>query len=392
MEPERWQEELEALAAAGLRRRRRVVTSRHGPQIEVEGERLLQFCSNNYLDLASHPALIHAAAEALQRYGTSACASPLVCGHMEPHAELEAAVARFKGCEAAVVLGSGFLANLALLTTLAGPGDRILCDRLNHASIVDGGRLSRATFRVYPHRDLDALESLLRRPHAGATVVVTDGVFSMDGDIAPLDAICDLADRYGATVVVDDAHATGVIGEGGRGSLSHFRLDPGRAITMGTLGKALGSYGAFVAGPRAAIELLVNRARPLIYSTALPPAAAAAARAAIELLEADPSRVARLRDRVAHLRRGLAELGLPLPPDATPIVPLVVGEAEAAVRLSEALREARLWVPAIRPPTVPEGTSRLRIAVSAGHSPYQIDYLLAALRGCREMWELGSRK
>jgi len=374
-----WYAQVDALAAAGLARGRRRVDSIHGPQVEVEGRRLLQFCANNYLDLASHPRLIHVAVEASHRYGTSAAASPLVCGHMQPHAELEEAVARFKGTEAALVVGSGFLANLALLTTLVGDGDRILCDRLNHASIIDGARLSRARLRVYPHRDLDRLEHLLRQESAGHTLVITDGVFSMDGDLAPLPAICDLADRYGATVVVDDAHATGVIG-GGRGTLSHFGLDPQRAITMGTLGKALAGYGAFIAGPRAAIDLLINRARPLIYSTGLPPAVVAVATEAIRLVEADPGRVARLGARAAYLRQELATLGVAVPDDPTPIVPLVVGEAAAAVHLSEQLLEASVWVPAIRPPTVPEGTSRLRIAVSAGHSEYQIDYLVAALR------------
>jgi len=375
-----WRAQVDALAAAGLARGRRRVDSIHGPQVEVEGRRLLQFCANNYLDLASHPSLIHAAVEASHRYGTSAAASPLVCGHMQPHAELEETIARFKGTAAALVVGSGFLANLALLTTLVGDGDRILCDRLNHASIIDGGRLSRARLRVYPHRDLDRLEHLLRQPHSGHTLVITDGVFSMDGDLAPLDAICDLADRYGATVVVDDAHATGVIGDGGRGSLSHFHLAPERAITMGTLGKAVAGYGAFIAGPEAAIDLLIHRARPLIYSTALPPAVVAVATEAIRLVEADPARVTRLAERATYLRQELTALGVAVPDDPTPIVPLVVGEAAAAVHLSEQLLEASVWVPAIRPPTVPDGTSRLRIAISAGHSTYQIDYLVSALR------------
>lgn len=374
-----WCAQLDALAAAGLTRTRRRVDSIHGPQVEVEGRRLLQFCANNYLDLASHPRLIHAAVEAAHQYGTAAAASPLVCGHMQPHAELEETIARFKGSEAAVVVGSGFLANLALLTTLVGDGDRILCDRLNHASIIDGARLSHACLRVYPHRDVDRLEHLLRQDTGGRTLVVTDGVFSMDGDLAPLPAICDLADQYGATVVVDDAHATGVIGNG-RGTLSHFHLAADRAITMGTLGKALAGYGAFIAGPRAAIDLLINRARPLIYSTGLPPAVAAVATEAIRLVEEDPGRVARLGERAAYLRGELTDLGIAVGDAPTPIVPLIVGEAAAAVALSEQLLEASVWVPAIRPPTVPAGTSRLRIAVSAGHSEYQIDYLVAALR------------
>ena len=266
-----WQPELDALRAAGLDRGLRRVDSIQAPQIELDGRRVLQFASNNYLDLASHPRLIAAAQEAAHYFGTSASASALVCGHMGVHADLEAAISRFKGSEAALVAGSGYLANQAILTTLVGAGDAIFSDALNHASIVDGCRLSRASVHVYPHRDLAALEQLLRHVQCRRRLIVTDGVFSMDGDIAPLDQICTLAERYDAHVVVDDAHGTGVLGETGRGTLSHFGIDGGRAITMGTLGKALGSYGAFIAGPRAAIDLLVNRGRSVIYSTALPP-------------------------------------------------------------------------------------------------------------------------
>lgn len=374
-----WQAEIDALRAAGLHRSLRRVDSIQAPQIEVDGQRVLQFASNNYLDLASHPRLIAAAQEAAQYFGTSAGASGLVCGHMGVHADLEEAIARFKGSEAALVLGSGYLANQALLTTLVGAGDAIFSDALNHASIVDGCRLSRASVYIYPHRDLEALERLLRETPCQRRLIVTDGVFSMDGDVAPLDRICDLAGHYDATVVVDDAHATGVLGDKGRGTLSHFAIDGRRAITMGTLGKALGSYGAFIAGPRAAIELLVNRGRAFIYSTALPPTVVAAARVAIQMVEDDPSRLQRLRARIAYLRAGLDRLGIPLPPDSTPIIPIVVGTATAAMELCAALLEDHVWIPAIRPPTVAEGSSRLRLSLTAGHSETQIDYLLACL-------------
>lgn len=374
-----WRSELADLKSAGLYRSLRRVDSIQGPVIEVDGRRMLQFASNNYLDLASHPRLISAAQEAAHYFGTSAAASALVCGHMGVHADLEAALVELKGAEAALVLGSGYLANQALLTTLVGAGDVIFSDALNHASIIDGCRLSRAAVHVYPHRDVAALERLLQETACARRLIVTDGLFSMDGNVAPLDRICRLADTYDATVVVDDAHATGVLGAGGRGTLAHFGLGGDRSITMGTLGKALGSYGAFITGPRAAIELVINRARSFIYATALPPPVVVAARVAVQMVATDPARVERLHERVAYLRAGLRHLGIPLPADATPIIPLVVGDSEAATALSEALLEDQVWVPAIRPPTVPAGASRLRLSITAGHSEGQIDYLLACL-------------
>jgi len=374
-----WQTALDALRAAGLHRTLRRIDSIQAPQIEVDGRRVLQFASNNYLDLASHPRLIAASQEAAHYFGTSASSSALLGGHMGVHADLEEAIARFKGSEAALVLGSGYLANQALLTALVGAGDAIFSDALNHASIVDGCRLSRASVYIYPHGDVKALERLLKMTPCDRRLIVTDGLFSMDGDIAPLDDICDLADHHDAFVVVDDAHATGVLGDGGRGTLSHFGLAGSRAITMGTLGKALGSYGAFVAGPRAVIELLVNRSRSFIYSTALPPPVVVAARIALQMIEEDPGRLQRLRERIAYLRAGFEDLGIPLPRDPTPIIPIVVGTAAAATELSTALLDDHVWIPAIRPPTVPDGASRLRLSVTAGHSEGQLDYLLACL-------------
>jgi len=379
MSHDSWQTELDAIRAAGLHRTLRRVDSIQAPQIEVDGRRVLQFASNNYLDLASHPRLIAASQEAAHYFGTSASSSALLAGHMGVHADLEEAIAHFKGSEAALVLGSGYLANQALLTALVGAGDAIFSDALNHASIVDGCRLSRASVYIYPHGDVTALESLLQTTAGDRRLIVTDGLFSMDGDIAPLDRICDLADRHGAIVAVDDAHATGVLGDGGRGTLSHFGIDGSRAITMGTLGKALGSYGAFVAGPRSVIELLVNRSRSFIYSTALPPSVVVAARVAIQMVTDDPGRLQRLRERIAYLRTGLEGLGIPLPRDRTPIIPIVVGAAAAATELSAALLDDHVWIPAIRPPTVPDGASRLRLSLTAGHSEGQLDYLLACL-------------
>jgi len=379
MSHDSWQTELDEIRVAGLHRTLRRVDSIQAPQIEVDGRRVLQFASNNYLDLASHPRLIAASQEAAHYFGTSASSSALLAGHMGVHADLEEAIADFKGSEAALVLGSGYLANQALLTALVGAGDAIFSDALNHASIVDGCRLSRASVYIYPHGDVAALERLLQTTAGDRRVIVTDGLFSMDGDIAPLGRICDLADRHGAFVAVDDAHATGVLGDGGRGTVSHFGIDGSRAITMGTLGKALGSYGAFVAGPRSVIELLVNRSRSFIYSTALPPSVVVAARVAIQMITDDPGRLQRLHERIAYLRTGLERLGIPLPRDRTPIIPIVVGTAAAATELSAALLDDHVWIPAIRPPTVPDGASRLRVSLTAGHSEGQLDYLLACL-------------
>lgn len=355
--------ELQTIRGAGLERHRRLLESAQGPRVTLDGREVVLLCSNDYLGLASHPALAEAAADAAARWGTGAGASPLVSGHMSPHRALEVELAAFKGYEACLLFGSGFLANTGVIAAMAGKGDVVLSDALNHASIVDGCRLSRAETIVYAHNDLEALEHGLRQAGARDALIVTDAVFSMDGDVAPLAGIVELAQRYGARLVVDEAHATGVLGPGGRGLVAELGLEREVDVVTGTLGKALGSYGAFVCCDRETQEFLVNRARPLIFSTALPPTVVASARAALTLLIGDPGLVTRLGENAVLLRAGLG-----VEPGTMPIIPLLIGEPEAAVAMSEAALERGVFAQAIRPPTVPDGTSRLRLAVSAAHS------------------------
>lgn len=333
------------------------------------GDACLLLASNNYLGLTHHAGVRKAAAEAALKYGTGAGGSRLTTGGSMLCADLEQALAEFKGAEAAVVFGSGYQANVGTISALAGPGDVIFSDELNHASIIDGCRLARARTVVFPHRDMAGLAALLAAtPCAGQRFIVTDGVFSMDGDIAPLDDIVRLAGRHEALVMVDDAHATGVIGPGGRGTAAHFGLKGKVDIELGTLSKALAAEGGYVAGSAALIAYLVNKARPFIYTTALAPATVAAARAALRELAADPGLVRRLRDNAAFFRGELAAAGMVAAHEGTPIIALVLGGAAMAVTMAELLRREGLIVSAIRPPTVPPGTSRLRLTVSAAHS------------------------
>jgi glycine C-acetyltransferase/8-amino-7-oxononanoate synthase len=367
---------LAELQASGLYRRLRLITGPQGPTVTLDGRRVLLLCSNNYLGLAEHPCVREAAAEAALRLGAGAGASRLVSGTMTIHGQLEERLAAFESTEACVLFGSGYLANIGVLGALAGADDVVFSDRLNHASIVDGCRLCRARTVVYEHLDAEHLEWALRRARseapAAGRVIVTDSVFSMDGDVAPLAELVALARRHDARLVVDEAHATGMLGPGGRGAVAEAGLEGEVDVVVGTLGKALGSYGAYACADRAVIELLVNRSRSLIFSTAPPPPAAAAALAALKLLESEPERVQRLRDRSASLRRALAAEELPCPAERTQIVPIVVGEPERAVRMCEAALEEGVFAQAIRPPTVPAGTSRLRLAVMATHSEQEL--------------------
>jgi len=371
-------DELEALRASDSYRTLRPLEGPCGPRVRVAGREMLCFSSNDYLGLAADPRLAEGAARAAREWGAGAGASRLITGTLDLHAQLEQDLARLKGCEAAVLFSSGYQANLGVLTAL-GRGGVILSDELNHASIVDGCRLARARVEVYRHADPADLEQRLRA-HAGPSrkVVVTDGVFSMDGDLAPLPEILEVAGRHGAIVVVDDAHATGVVGNG-RGTAHHFGIRHEGLVVMGTLGKALGAFGAFVAGPRAVRDLLVNRARSLIYTTAIPPPVLGAARAALEVLQAEPDRIERLAAHTRRLRQGLRQAGFPVPDLPTPIVPVILGGNRAALTWSEKLWDRGFWVHPIRPPTVPEGTSRLRITVSSEHDPADIDALTEAL-------------
>ncbi len=370
---------LESLRRDGLYRELRVVESAQGPRVTLEGREVLLLCSNDYLGLAGHPTLRAAAAEAAERWGAGAGASRLVSGNMTIHSQLEQELAEFKGHEACVLFGSGFLANTGVISALAGRGDVILSDALNHASIVDGCRQSRAETIVYDHCDLDALAAGLERAAGRGALIVTDALFSMDGDFAPLQGIVELARRHGARVIVDEAHATGVVGPGGRGLVSSLGLEREVDVVVGTLGKALGSYGAFVCCDHTMAEFLVNRARTLIFSTALPPPIVAAALAAVRLVRGDPAIVERLRRNARILRSELAARGFAVTPGEMPIVPLVVGDARDAMALCEAALRGGVFAQAIRPPTVPEGTSRLRVVTMAAHAEEDVRSAAATL-------------
>jgi glycine C-acetyltransferase/8-amino-7-oxononanoate synthase len=333
----------------------------------LDGRPVLLLCSNNYLGLADHPRLRRAAADAALALGTSSGASRLISGSMSIHADLEAKLAEFEGTEAALLFGSGYLANTGAIAALAGRGDVVFSDELNHASLIDGCRLARAETFVYRHRDTEHLEWGLRRAAGRGALIVTDGVFSMDGDIAPLEELATLAQRHGCRLMVDEAHATGCLGPGGRGSVAAAGLIGEVDLIVGTLGKALGGYGAYVCGSQDLTDFLVNTARPFIFSTAPPPPAVAAASTALELLAESPKRVERLGANAAALREGLRSEGLEPIGSDTQIVPLVVGEADDAMSLCERLLEEGIFAQAIRPPTVPPGTCRLRLTVMATH-------------------------
>lgn len=371
--------ELESLEQKALRRTLRVIESGHGASVLFEGRRLLMLASNNYLGLANHPALQSAATRATERYGVGAGASRLVAGSLRPLHDLEGHIARFKGVEAALVFGSGYLANLGTITALAGQGDVILSDELNHASLIDGCRLTRATVRVYRHRDVSHLEFGLRESGgARRRLIVTDSVFSMDGDFAPLGEIVELARRHRAAVVIDEAHGVGVVGPGGAGLAARLGLQNEIDVQIGTLSKALGTYGAYVAGSRTLTDFLLNRARSFIFSTGLPPALAAAADAALTVVEAEPWRVARLWENAKYLGDGLAHAGFRLGPTDSPILPVMTGDSVTALRLADALFARGIYVIAIRPPSVPPGSARLRVTPTAAHTLPELDTALAA--------------
>jgi 8-amino-7-oxononanoate synthase len=372
---------LARLAAEGLLRRRRTLDSPCGPEAVVEGRRVVAFCSNDYLGLANHPALVAAVRDAAERWGVGSGASHVVSGHLRPHEELEQRLAAFIGRERALYFTTGYMANLAIVPALVERNDAVFADKLNHASLIDAALLARAEHVRYPHGDVEGLARRLEQSRPRRKLILTDAVFSMDGDLAPLPQLFELAERFDAWLVVDDAHGFGVLGPGGRGSLAHFGLPPSpRLILMGTLGKAAGVSGAFVAGDRRVIEWLTQRARPYIFTTASSPVIAAALLASLELIAAGDDRRAHLRDLIARLRAGLQGLPWRLLPSPTAIQPVLVGGNDAAVRLAERLFARGLWVPAIRPPTVPAGTARLRISLSAAHTLEQVEALIAALR------------
>jgi 8-amino-7-oxononanoate synthase len=362
------QARLAELQERGLYRRTRLVSGPQGPRVVLDGRPVLLLCSNNYLGLADSPRVQQAAADAATRWGVGAGASRLVSGTMTVHRRLEQQLAAFKGTEAALLFGSGYLANLGVVGALARAGEVVFSDELNHASIIDGCRLSRAETFVYGHNDVEHLAWGLAQAGRRGALIVTESVFSMDGDVAPLEEIVALARLHGVRVAVDEAHATGCLGPGGRGAVAEAGLERDVDVVVGTLGKALGAYGAFVACDTELAQLFTNSARSLIFSTAPPPPAVAGALAALELLEEQPRRVERLQANAAVLRAELAREGFDVAGSSTQIIPLVVGEAETAMRVCEAALERGVFAQAIRPPTVPEGTSRLRLAVMATHT------------------------
>jgi 8-amino-7-oxononanoate synthase len=368
---------LAELERLGLTRRMRLISGPQGPTVLLDGKPVLLLCSNNYLGLADHPQVREAAAEAAMRWGVGAGASRLVSGTMTIHGRLEERLAVFKGSESCLLFGSGYLANLGVIGALAGAGDTVFSDALNHASIVDGCRLSRAEVVVYRHRDVEHLEWSIRRQGGGRDgqgrrLIVTDSVFSMDGDVAPLEALTEVAQAYDARIVVDEAHAIGSLGPDGRGAVAEAGLEGEVDVIVGTLGKALGSYGAYACASAEMIRYLLNTARSLIFSTAPPPPAVAGALAALELLRERPHRVQRLRSNARVMRRALAAEGFPVPDSEMHIVPLIVGEERDTMRFCQEAIERGVFAQAIRPPTVPEGTSRLRLTVMATHTAAEL--------------------
>lgn len=362
------EQRLAELEERGLYRRMRLVSGPQGARVLLDGKPVLMMCSNNYLGLADHPAVREAAADAAMRWGVGSSGSRLISGNMTLHRRLEKRLAEFKGTEAALLFGSGFLANTGVIPALAQEGDVVFSDEFNHASIIDGCRLAKAETFIYEHGDMEHLAWGLRQANGRASLIVTDGVFSMDGDLAPLEQIVDLAQRHDVRVMVDEAHATGCVGPGGRGSVAAAGLTDEVDVIVGTLGKALGSYGAFVACSTTMARYLINTARTFIFSTAPAPPVVAGAAAALELLIDQPRRVERLQRNAHELRQNLIAQGFDVAPEGSQIIPLVVGEARTATRIAERALEQGVFAQAIRPPTVPEGSSRLRVSVMASHS------------------------
>jgi 8-amino-7-oxononanoate synthase len=370
--------------AQHLYRRRRTTEGPQGPLQRIDGRELLSFSSNDYLGLANHPEIVAAFKRGADAYGVGSGAAHLVNGHSRAHQALEEELAEFTQRPRALLFSTGYMANLGTVAALVGAGDAVFEDRLNHASLLDAGLLSRARLSRFDHGDVAALESRLAASKAQEKLIVSDGVFSMDGDIAPLPELAAAARERGALLMVDDAHAIGVLGPQGRGSCAHFGLGSEEVpILMATLGKGVGTFGAFVAGSEELIEWLIQAARPYIFTTATPPALAAATRASLKLVQADEWRREKLATLIRRFRRGAGELGLELLSSDTPIQPLLIGDAGSAVALSKELERQGILISAIRPPTVPDGTARLRITLSAAHEEAHIDRLLAALETSR---------
>ena len=379
-------EELESLKAHSLHRAPESVSSRTHARIRLGKKALLDFSSNNYLGLASHPFVVREAARALHVWGAGSGASRLISGNLEPHLELERKIARFKKEAAALIFSSGYLANLGTIAALLNEKDLVIEDRLNHASLIDAARLSKAKFWVYPHKDAAALDRLLER--AGGfrkKLVVTDAYFSMDGDVAPLDRILEVCRKRNAMLMIDEAHSTGVFGKKGRGLSEHFELEGKIDVVMGTLSKSLGSVGGFVAGSEELRDYLVNRCRTFIYTTAPSPAASAAALASLSLIEKDGSFRQKLWRNIAKVREGLEAAGFDLMGSEGPVIPVLVGETRKVLRFQNALMREGIFAPAIRPPTVPAKTDRIRLSVLASHSNPDLEHLLRVFKKLRRL-------
>lgn len=372
--------QLAELNAQNLLRKRQVVSSAQSTQLVVDGKTYLSFCSNDYLGLANHPDLISAFQKGAQEYGVGAGASHLISGHMRPHEELEIALAKFVGLPRALYFSSGYAANTGVIPALAGEGDAIFSDALNHACIIDGTRLSKAEVKIYPHADITKLARLIETSSAKRKLVVSDAVFSMDGDIAPIRELVTLCEQHDAWLLLDDAHGFGVLGANGRGVLEHFNIQSPNIIYMATLGKAAGVSGAFVAGHADAIEWLIQRARTYVFSTASPPALAVALKESLRIFQQESWRREQLQKLIAHLRNSLVNLPWKLLPSQTAIQSLIIGSNADALSVMEKLKQKNIWVPAIRPPTVAVGSARLRISLSAAHSIEDVDRLVDGLR------------
>jgi len=370
---------LDTLKNQGLYRSRRIIDSPQGIHLQLDGKTVINFCSNDYLGLANHPVVVQAFKDAADRYGVGSGSAHLICGHGAAHHALEEELAAFTGRERALLFSTGYMANIGVINALVGRGDTVFEDRLNHASLLDGGLSSGAVFKRYAHADVPHLDTLLAQA-TGNKLIVTDGVFSMDGDFAPLKDLSLMAKRHDAWLMIDDAHGLGVIGAKGGGMVEHYGLDADDVpVLMGTLGKGFGTFGAFVAGSEALIETLIQKARTYIYTTALPAAVAEATRASLKIVIAESWRRDKLNSLVAHFRTGAEQLGLHLMPSLSPIQPILIGDSRRTVAISNALLEAGFLVSAIRPPTVPKGGARLRVTFSALHEEQQVDRLLEAL-------------
>ncbi len=376
--------ELDDLKSRGLYRSLRLVEGAQGPRVRIDGRERLLFCSNNYLGLANHPVLRESACAALRAYGSSAAASRLISGNMEPHPILEHRIARFLGTESGLCFSTGYMANLGAVSALVGEADAIFSDRLNHRSIIDACRLSRAKTFVYRHRDVDHLDHLLLTERKyRRRLIVTDGLFSMDGDLAPLPDLVEAADRHNAILMVDDAHGTGVLGASGRGTHEHFGITQGIDVLTTSGSKALGAYGGFVAGNAKLVDLLINRAQAFIYTSALPPDACAAATAALELIETRPDLREDLWRNVHTVQNALTDLGFDIMDSQSQIVPVLIGDAVRTMAISNHLFEEGIYLSGIRPPTVPDGESRLRLTLMANHSEVDINRLIQAMADVR---------